>query len=57
MQSFEEINMWIDKESHLSDQINNSRQMYKDSNLSDQINNMGIDKCTKKVIYLTKLTT
>jgi hypothetical protein len=43
MQSFEEINMWIDKESHLS----------------DQINNMGIpvDKCTKIVIYLTKLTT
>ena len=31
--------------------------MYKESNLSDQINNMGIDKCTKKVIYLTKLTT
>ena len=43
MQSFEEINMWIDKESHLS----------------DQINNMGIpvDKCTKIVTYLTKLTT
>jgi hypothetical protein len=30
--------------------------MYKESNLSDQINNMWIDKCTKKVIYLTKLT-
>ena len=32
------------------------RQKYKKSNLSDHINNMGIDKCTKKVIYLTKLT-
>jgi hypothetical protein len=40
------------KESNLSNQINNIwRDMYKESNLSDQINNMGIDKCTKKVIY------
>jgi hypothetical protein len=46
------------KESNLSDQINNIwRDMYKESNLSDQINNMGIDKCTKKVIYLTIFTT
>ena len=33
------------------------RQKYKESNFSDQINNMRIGKCTKKVIYLTKLTT
>ena len=33
------------------------RQMYKESHLSDQINYMWIDKCTKKVIYLTKFTT
>ena len=33
------------------------RQKYKESNLSDQIHNMWIDKSTKKVIYLTKLTT
>ena len=30
--------------------------MYKESHLSNQINNMWIEKCTKKVIDLTKLT-
>ena len=30
--------------------------MYKESHLSNQIKNMWIEKCKKKVIYLTKLT-
>ena len=46
------------KESNLSDKFTTGGQTkYKESHLSDHFNNMWIDKCTKKVIYLTKLTT